>query len=311
MDHPLDTWADYNRGLAPPVRLAHRVGRAAGGVVRAVRAWGAAPWRRGWALPLLLGGVGFAVLFPFDGAIDQAVRGSALGGDLRRELSALQQYGQFSCIVLVFLIVFLQDRAQRHRLADYLAALGVVGVAVQAMKMFTGRPRPRMTDPYDPTLFLGPLGKYPLDVRIDGAPATILARAWEFWRPISSDLWSMPSSHTAYAVLMSVFLASLYPRLRWVVAGLAGLVGVCRVLFDAHWATDVVVGAAAAYAGARVVIDRSLGVRLAAWWIARRRGAALTATAPIPALAPAVAPSVAPATVPVAAEGTPAPGRAA
>jgi undecaprenyl-diphosphatase len=78
----------------------------------------------------------------------------------------------------------------------------------------------------------------------------------------------MPSSHTAFAVVMSVFLAALYPRLKWFAAAMALLVGLLRVHFGGHWPSDVVVGAAIGYAIARACVRGMWGVRLLDWvWI--------------------------------------------
>jgi membrane-associated phospholipid phosphatase len=86
--------------------------------------------------------------------------------------------------------------------------------------------------------------------------------AWEFWARDVSELWSMPSSHTALAVVAAVCLWKLYPRLWPVVFGLAGLVGLCRVLFRAHYPSDVLIGAGIALAVTDLVWSAHGGVRL-------------------------------------------------
>ncbi len=72
----------------------------------------------------------------------------------------------------------------------------------------------------------------------------------------------MPSSHTAYAVVMTVFLSSLYPRLRPLTISLAALVGVCRVVLGAHYPSDVVAGAVLGYVVARRAFTGGWGERL-------------------------------------------------
>ena len=65
----------------------------------------------GWAVLLVAVLLGLALL-AFDGSISRTLRDLKPGGDLRRELEALQQYGQFSASVLAALIILLVDRAR-------------------------------------------------------------------------------------------------------------------------------------------------------------------------------------------------------
>jgi membrane-associated phospholipid phosphatase len=185
----------------------------------------------------VLAGAGF-VLIPFDGALSEAAgafRQEVLGGDLRRELEALQQYGQGAITLLVAWAIWLLDRARRRRLLDWAAGALLAAAVAYPAKMLVGRPRPKFGDP---GVFLGPFGAYPIDAEVG------VRHAWEVWAGISSDLWSMPSTHTVFAVVMSVALASLYPALRPLAVVMAALVGVSRVIFGAHYPSDVLIGAA-------------------------------------------------------------------
>ncbi len=198
-------------------------------------------------------------MFTWDGPISDAARSLKLGGDLRRELEALQQFGQGASIMLVCLLIWALDPKHCRRLLDYALAMGLTALAVMPMKLLVGRPRPKFDDPQH---VLGPLGVYPIDNEIG------LRHAWEVGSGISSDLWSMPSSHTAYAVVLAVFLGSVYPRLRPIVIGLALLVACCRVLFGAHFPSDVFVGAGLAMLIAPPIVRSSRGVRLLDWlWV--------------------------------------------
>lgn len=258
-------------GLAP-VGAGAGVVAVLGGLIRPVRVaigWITHPARRTWAVPIVLELIGFLIVHPWDGPIsDAAARMSArLGGDVRRELHAWQQFGAAGSIIFVSIVVVIGARARARRLLDLYLSLVVAGVLCTLMKMglllgLGGRPRPREMF-NDPHTFLGPLGVYPVTLK-DGTVR--LAHAWD---PAAlgggNDLWSMPSSHTVYAVVLAVFLSAVYPRLRWLWIALAVLVGVCRVLFDAHWPTDVIVGAALGGAVGWTVHARFLGVRLADW----------------------------------------------
>lgn len=218
--------------------------------------------RRG---PWVAAGVGLlaaAALFPVDGPVFSVLRGlgRGAGGDLRRELEAVQQFGQFGSTLLIAVVVWLLDPPNRRRLLDWAAAVGVGAMILTPMKMLVGRPRPRLGEAdrlgfVDPGAVPGPLGGYPL------GPDVGVRHGWEVWADISSDLWSMPSSHTAYAAIAAVFLWSLYPRLRPLVVALAVAVGVCRVLFGAHWPSDVAAGAGIGAGVGLAAVGNLWGVR--------------------------------------------------
>ncbi|QYU69210.1 phosphatase PAP2 family protein [Leptolyngbya sp. 15MV] len=239
--------------------------------------WTGAAERRWWARPGLWALVAFAALLPFDGAISRAALwlNGHVGGDVRRELHALQQYGQFTVSVVVGVAVWLADPARRSRLVGWAVAWVIAAGLVYPMKILVGRPRPRFGDgEIHPLVFLGPTGAWPLGVDRSGEPRGV-RHAWELWAGISSDLHAMPSSHTAYAVVMSAFLSRLYPALRPVLVFLACLVGFCRVLFGAHFATDVAVGAAIGILAVRLSVDRGVGERVRGWLTGAKVGPAL------------------------------------
>lgn len=219
--------------------------------------------RSGWLVALLAAFALAAAVFPFDGPIGAVVArwGASLKGDVRREMFAWQQYGQGLFYLVLALVIWQADPLRRRRLLDLLLIVGLAKLVAQSAKMFIGRPRPR---PYfsDPQTLLGPMGKYPVPTP-DGSWRLVHA-----WQDGSADLWSMPSSHTIFAFAASAFVSRLYPRLGLVVWPLAVLVGLCRVLFDAHWPTDVIVGAGVGYAIGTLISGRYLGVRLLDWvWV--------------------------------------------
>ncbi len=209
-----------------------------------------------WAIAggLVLAG---AAAFPLDPAVYDAVRGlgKSLGGDVVRELEALQQFGGVSSVVIVALVVWLGDPQRRARLLDLLAAFVCTGVVVQALKMIIGRPRPKFDDP---GMVLWPFGRYPMP---DADPPGVY-HAWEVWEDISSDLWSMPSSHTSAAVVLAVFIGVVYPRLRPLAIGLAAVVAVARVLLGAHYPSDVLVGAGVGFLVAHAAVTGGWGQRV-------------------------------------------------
>ena len=218
---------------------------------------------------LLLG----AFVWPLDGAIARSASTlrESLGGDLRRELETIQQFGDLITTLLIAWVIWAVDPARRRRLLDWGFAIGLTAVVVSGLKMFIGRPRPKFDDP---ALLLGPWGAYPVGDDVG------VRHAWEIGSGISSDLWSMPSSHTAYAAVAGAFLMTVYPRLRGFCVALIVIVGACRVLFGAHYPSDVAVGAGIGLGIGLWSARRYAGVRLLDWlWgvaIDRDRVPALT-----------------------------------
>jgi membrane-associated phospholipid phosphatase len=258
--------SDYNRGVHPVVRAGHVVW----GECRAFVRFLADPVRVHWALPIALALLGLLLFYPLDASISRAARALKLGGDVRREFETWQQYGQGVSIVFAAAVIALLDPRRRRRLLDLAAAALCTILVVNIMKMFIGRPRPKFDDAHT---FLWPTGIYPLP-RPDGTFFT--AHAYDISKGISSDLWSMPSSHTAYAMVLSIFLAALYPRLRWLAWAMVAFVGMAREVTGGHWPTDVIVGAAVGYIIARPAVYGFWGVRAVDWFWSRRvdRGAA-------------------------------------
>lgn len=217
---------------------------------------------------VLVGGLVMTLAaIPLDGVISRAVLervggvpGVArltprLGGDFKRELEFLQQFGAVSSLVIVGLVIVLVDRARARRIADMALSAALVSLACNALKLLIGRPRPKFDDP---GTFLFPTGQYQLTIK--GEP--VIRHAWEVGSGISSDLWSMPSSHTAAAVALAVFLSTVYPRLRPMCVGLAVIVGLARVLLGAHYMSDVLGGATIGYLLSTLTVAPRAGERL-------------------------------------------------
>jgi membrane-associated phospholipid phosphatase len=211
-------------------------------------------WKRVGLLLLAAAGV-----YPFDHDLSvwMGHLGSSMGGDLKRELVVWGQYGQATWLIVVAIGFVLLVPWRWRRVLDLLAAAGLTWVLAFGIKIAAGRPRPKFDDPW---VILGPLGQYPVNAEAG------VRHAWEVWAPISSDIWSMPSSHTAFAVMLSVFIAAMAPRLRVLAVVLAAIVALSRVMLGAHYPSDVLVGAAVGLACASLVVERGLGVRGLDWF---------------------------------------------
>lgn len=209
-------------------------------------------------LPITLG----LCIIPFDGVVRQWVYTHRVGGDLKRELEFLQQFGAISSVVILMIVVLLLDSRPRdwkwNRIADWIAAACLAGAVGHLFKILIGRPRPLFDDPMH---VLGPIGKYPVELK-NGTRALI--HAWDYASGVASDLWSMPSSHALAAASLAVSLTLLYPKLRWLCVGLVIIVCIARVVLGAHYPSDVLVGAGLGWWLASAAMRERWGSRLAA-----------------------------------------------
>lgn len=204
----------------------------------------------------VLGGITWA----FDAPIRDAIRAIPFGGDVKRELEMLQQFGGVASMVIAGAVIGLVQPWRFRRMLDWLMTAGIGWAVFAAMKVATGRVRPRIE--HEGSSWVGPLGHFAPE---PGAPAV---RPIEFWHSEVYASLSMPSTHTTHAAIAAAFLVGMYPRLRWLVVPWVVVVGFGRVWFGAHWPSDVVVGAILGWALGTVVCRGSWGVRAIDWvWV--------------------------------------------
>lgn len=233
------------------------------------------------AILFALGTLLTLAIIPLDGPIARAAmhlqEGGrfALGGDVRRTLLFLQQFGDLASSLVIGIAALLLDPRARARILDWIVAGVATSIAVWCLKVAFGRPRPRViyhTDALDgfnaPWWFGGSLRAYPL-VR-DADPATpglqvahVPLHSWDLAGGISSDLWSFPSSHSSAAAVLAAVLIRLYPPLWPLVTALLAIVMASRVIFGAHFPADVVAGATVGLCVGLLAMDQRWGTRLA------------------------------------------------
>jgi membrane-associated phospholipid phosphatase len=219
--------------------------------------WAGSPKRRVWAVPMVAGLVATVALLPLDPALSRWARGLMPGGDLRREIEALQQFGQGAMSVAIAATIWLLDRVNRRRLLDWIAGALMTLAATVLVKSVLGRPRPAFDDPYYLTFLFG---RYP----VPEGDGQVLRSAWDGGYALAS----MPSRHAAFAALAGVFLATVYPRLSPLVYTLVGVVAAARVITGAHYPSDVALGLTIGVIAGRLACRGYWGVRAVDWlWI--------------------------------------------
>lgn len=149
---------------------------------------------------------------------------SRIPGDLKRLLTWSEGFGHAVGVVLMGLVIYQLDPANRRRLVRaFCMALGS-GLVADGMKLLVERTRPRAFD----------LGQPIWESFTGFLPGLVGGSAGQ----------SFPSAHAATAAGWALALGWLYPRGRWTFVFLAFLVLCQRVESNAHFLSDVLAGAA-------------------------------------------------------------------
>lgn len=163
--------------------------------------------------------------FPTEGRAPPRVWwGFKIPRPFRRVLTWAEGFGHGIGVLLVGLLIYQLDPANRRRLVRALSMGLTSGLSADGMKLLVGRLRPRA---FDLTESIGHsfTGLFPL---LEGG----------------SGGQSFPSAHVATAVGWALGLSWLYPRGKWMFVFLAGLVLCQRVEALAHFLSDALAGAA-------------------------------------------------------------------
>ena len=145
---------------------------------------------------------------------------------LRNILDNVEPFGHAVGVVVASLLVMLLDPKQWKTGTSVFCAGAGGGLAADFFKLCVGRVRPRNFD----------------FASLD-AQATLTG-----WLPIfnggGSGSQSFPSAHAATAFGLAVMLSSIYPRARWLFFLMAVMVLGHRLHSGAHYASDILAGAA-------------------------------------------------------------------
>jgi membrane-associated phospholipid phosphatase len=140
-----------------------------------------------------------------------------LRGDIERVIKLMEIFAHGTGLLVTGALIWTLAPGYRRSLPRLLAAYGLAGLVVNLTKLLIPRLRPSA-----------------------GVDANLPETALN-WDYLSQ---SFPSGHSAAAVALGLSLAILFPRGQWVFMTLAGLACLQRVVFDAHWPSDVLAGAA-------------------------------------------------------------------
>ncbi len=163
-----------------------------------------------------------------------------LPGDLKRLVNNSEFFGHGLSVALLILAVAWLDGRTVRVAWRLIGSAFLAGISSTTLKLFVARLRPTAA------------------LHVVNVGQTFLG--WlPFWQRAESGGYSeqsFPSSHTATAVGLAVGLAALYPRGQWVFIGMASLAALQRLAAEAHFLSDVLMGAA-------------LGWLVAGWWTTR------------------------------------------
>jgi membrane-associated phospholipid phosphatase len=176
-----------------------------------------------WACAAVLAGLGVAAL-AVDGPLAVWVESGRAPSFLNKLCGLSEVFGHAAGVLAILAAVGVLDPAHRFAIPRIAAASLGSGLVANVLKLLVARTRPHHFD----------LTGDALD-------------SFGGWLPLLGNAsWQQgfPSSHMATAAGLAIALTCLYPRGRWLFPALAALAGMQRVLSQAHFASDVLWGAA-------------------------------------------------------------------
>lgn len=192
-------------------------------------AWGPPPRAKWLGVPVPVWFCLFAAAAvpTIDGPLAHARLFMSLPESFTAALGRLEPFGHGVGVATIIAAVWALDRDRRRMLPRLLAAAGA-GMLANVGKLLVARQRPY----------------YWAD------QGTGLATQFVEWLPFGGNgsiMQSFPSGHTATAVGLALGLSAMYPAGRVFFLTMGGLVAVQRVVFDAHYVSDVLAASALAW----------------------------------------------------------------
>lgn len=178
-----------------------------------------------WGFAAVLVALGVACL-ALDVPLARFVADDYSPGFLRKLCGFAELFGHGLGILTICVVIAVLDPWHRYALPRIAVTSLGAGLLANVFKLLIARDRPRSVD------------------------FTLVERGLDTfgdWLPLASNAsggQGFPSSHTASAAALAILLAAFYPRGRWLFPACAVLAGLQRILSDAHFASDVLWGAA-------------------------------------------------------------------
>lgn len=179
----------------------------------------------------------FAVLAALALLIDIPVAALCLdrciGGEVGNLIRLSEAFAQGMSVGAIILTVGVLDPANRRRLPRLVTLSLGAGLVCDVFKLIVPRARPGH-------------GELPETARATFLGWEPFAEAQGFGDVLDHGIQSFPSGHTTVAVGLAIGLMWLYPRGRWLFAFFALLASSQRVVFGAHFPSDVLAAGALA-----------------------------------------------------------------
>ena len=173
-----------------------------------------------------------AVLSRFDVAVINAANPSEWPGDLKRLVALSELFAHTFGIALIILGVWHLSPHRRRFIPRLIACAAFPSITAQLIKLCVARHRP--TTYLDANLV--PQWPESTDVTWIGAGSDVAMN-------VQYASQSFPSAHAAIVCGMAIGLTYVFPHGRKLFFGIALLSSLQRVIFFAHWPSDVAVGA--------------------------------------------------------------------
>jgi membrane-associated phospholipid phosphatase len=165
-----------------------------------------------------------------------------LSESLTAAIDRIETFGHGVGVAIILAAVWCLDPARRRYVPRLLAAALASGLSANLGKLLVARQRPY----------------YWVE------QGTGLSKQFLGWLPFGSNPsleQSFPSGHTAAAFGLALGLSTLYPQGRVLFLTTAALVGVQRVIFDAHYVSDVLTSCGLAWLIVRTLFCAPAAVR--------------------------------------------------
>jgi membrane-associated phospholipid phosphatase len=184
----------------------------------------------GIGIAMLVVGIGLAF---FDIAIISQVNSDNWPGDLRRIVKLSEIFAHGFGVALIVLAIWNLNPDRRRHLVRLISCAAFPPITAHLIKLFVPRNRP--TSYFDHLL----QPTWP-----DSNWQTWLVQVQEATWNVEYQTQSFPSAHSALVCGLAIGLSFLYPRGRVLFLCVAILASIQRVIFFAHWPSDVAVGCA-------------------------------------------------------------------